>query len=65
MKDLQDQRKTLQSSLRRMEDSHNQQFSQYISKESDYQESARKIREVYAQLSQVCDELNDPIPVRF
>ena len=55
----------LEKKLKHLEAGHHKQFSQYISKESDYQESARKIREVYAQLSQVCDELNDPIPVRF
>lgn len=48
-----------------MEEVHIKQFNQYVGSEGDYQDSSRKIREVYGELEKVCDELNDPIPVRF
>ena len=65
METLLQKRTALEKNLKRLEEWHIKQFSQYISNESSYQESARQIRELYTELSQVCDELNDPNPVRF
>ena len=65
METLLQKRTALEKNLKRLEEWHIKQFSQYISNESSYQESARQIRVLYTELSQVCDELNDPIPVRF
>ena len=65
METLLEKKDRLEKKLKHLEAWHNKQFSQYISNESSYQESARQIRELYTELSKVCDELNDPIPVRF
>ena len=65
METLLQKRTALEKNLKRLEEWHIKQFSQYISNESSYQESARQIREVYTELFKVSDELNDPIPVRF
>ena len=65
METLLEKKEHLEQKLKHLEAWHNKQFSQYISNESDYQESARQLREVYTQLSKVSDELNDPIPVRI
>jgi predicted nucleic acid-binding Zn-ribbon protein len=65
MENLKEKKAQLKSKLDRLEQWHTKQFSQYISKESDYQESARQIREVYSELFKVCDELGEHIPVRF
>ncbi len=65
METLLQKKDRLEKKLNRLEERHIKQFSQHISKESDYQESARQMRELYTELSLVCDELDDPIPVRF
>lgn len=65
METLLETRERLEKKLKHLEAWHNKQFSQYISKESDYRESARHIRELYIELAKVCDELDDPLHVRF
>jgi len=65
METLLEKKERLEKKLKHLEAWHNKQFSQYISNESDYQESARQMRELYTELSKVCDEVDDPIPVRF
>jgi hypothetical protein len=65
MDDLKTRRVTLEKELKRKEDAHAQKFGGGSLSESAYQDSCREINAVYDQLSVVCEELGDPIPLRF
>jgi predicted nucleic acid-binding Zn-ribbon protein len=65
MEELKAQKEALEKKLNRLEDTHVKKFSSYISTETAYRDSAKHIREVYKELSKVCDELGTPIPVRL
>ena len=57
-------REELEKRLKRMEDAHSKKFV-HIGSEGAYRASAEAIHEVYKELFTVCEELGDPIPVRF
>ena len=63
MKTLQEKRKELEGRLSRMEDAHHKK--NHWQSESSYQDSCKAIEEVYKQLSEVAEELGDPVPVRM
>ena len=60
MKDLQQQREELESTLRRKKDVHSKK--PYWHSEGSYRDSVKEIREVYDKLFKVALELGDPIP---
>jgi len=66
MTNLIEQRKKLESLLKRKEESHR---SNHLGKpsvnEGAYHASHREIHEIYLQLAEVCRELGDPIPIKF
>ncbi len=64
MTDLQQERERLEKKLTMMEANHAKQFSGFV-KESAYQESCNAILDIYQQLSEVAEQLGDPVPVRF
>ena len=61
MKDLQERREKLESTLKRKEDVHYKK--PYWHSEGAYRDSVKGIREVYEELFKVALELGDPIPV--
>ena len=65
MDDLKARRAVLEVALKRLEDKHHHRFGGGALSESAYQDSCREINAVYDELSDVCEELGDPIPTRF
>ena len=65
METLQEKRAQLEKELRGRETAHAQTFGTGSPTESTYQYSYREITRVYAELSDVCKELGNPIPIRF
>jgi RNA polymerase-binding transcription factor DksA len=65
MKDLQKKREQLEKQLATKEASHAQKFGQGSLNESSYQDSCREMKDIYEELSVVCEELGDPIPLKF
>jgi RNA polymerase-binding transcription factor DksA len=65
MKTLQQKREQLENQLKTKEASHAQRFGQGSLNESAYQDSCREIKDIYEELSVVCEELGDPIPLKF
>ena len=63
MKDLQARREELEKKLNRTEDAHYKK--PHWHSESAYRDSCKVINEIYKELFDVCQELGDPIPVRF
>ena len=61
---LKQKRATLEASLERKEDAHANRFASG-SNESAYQDSCNERDTIYKELAKVCEELGDPIPVRF
>ncbi len=62
--ELQKERKRLEQKLTFAENSHAKQFAGFVN-EGNYQDSYNNVMAIYHQLSQVCDELGDPIPIRI
>ena len=62
---LKEKREDLEKQLSRLESAHTQRFHAHIASESAYRDSAKAILTVYKELCVVCEELGDPIPVRF
>tara|TARA_R110002110_G_scaffold195818_1_gene405564 strand:+ start:1138 stop:1329 length:192 start_codon:yes stop_codon:yes gene_type:complete len=62
---LQEKRVQLENQLKTKEAAHAQRFGGGGLNESSCQDSAREIAIIYEELSDVCKELGDPIPVRF
>ena len=65
METLQEQKATLEKHLRGKESAHAQRFGGGGLNESAYQDSCREIDIIYEELAVVCQELGDPIPVKF
>jgi RNA polymerase-binding transcription factor DksA len=65
METLQQKREQLEKQLKTKEASHAQRFGQGSLSESAYQDSCREIKDIYEELSVVCEELGDPIPIKF
>ena len=65
MDTLQQKRAMLEVTLKRLEDKHHHRFGGGTISESAYQDSCREINAVYDELSVVCEELGDPIPLKF
>tara|TARA_R100000458_G_C8252913_1_gene229498 strand:- start:631 stop:819 length:189 start_codon:yes stop_codon:yes gene_type:complete len=62
MKDLEKLKEDLEKKLERKEKAH---YGKFWHKEGAYQDSVKEIRDVYDELSKVCEKLGDPIPVWF
>jgi hypothetical protein len=65
MKNLKERRTELEKQLRGKEAAHAQKFGQGSLNESAYQDSCREMKHIYEELSVVCEELGDPIPLKF
>tara|TARA_Y100000296_G_C5028108_1_gene183355 strand:+ start:66 stop:266 length:201 start_codon:yes stop_codon:yes gene_type:complete len=63
-KQLQNRREKLENQLKQMEKVHSKKFVNIVS-ESAYRDSIKAIDQVYRKLFAVCQELGDPISVRF
>jgi uncharacterized protein YlxP (DUF503 family) len=61
---LKEKRVILEASLKRKVDAHYQKFASSLN-ESAYQDSCNEIALIYKELAEVCEDLGDPIPVRF
>jgi len=62
--ELQKERERLEQKLTFAENSHSKQFAGFVN-EGNYQDSYNNVMAIYHQLSQVCDDLGDPIPIRI
>ena len=65
METLQQKREQLEKQLKGKEVAHAQKFGQGSLNESAYQDSCREIKDIYEELSVVCEKLGDPIPLKF
>ena len=63
--ELQKRREELTSLLERLEKAHCTKYNMSNASESAYRDSCKKNHEVYLELSEVCNQLGDPIPVRI
>ena len=62
---LQEKREQLEKQLKTKEEAHAKRFGQGSLSESAYQDSCREMKDIYEELSVVCEELGDPLPLRF
>ena len=61
-KTLTKKREELEKTLERKEKAH---YGKFWHKEGAYQDSVKEIRDIYDELSEVAQELGDPIPIWF
>jgi hypothetical protein len=65
METLQEKKVQLEKQLKAKESAHAQKFGQGSLNESSYQDSCREMKDIYEELSVVCEKLGDPIPLKF
>jgi hypothetical protein len=63
--ELQKKREELESKLERLEKAHCTKYNMNNPGEGAYRDSCKKNHEVYLELSEVCKQLGDPIPMRI
>jgi hypothetical protein len=62
--ELETKKTELEKRLKMKEDTHAKKFGSTVN-ESAYQDSCAEIRNIYKELSDICDQLGEFIPVRM
>ena len=63
MSELTKKRDELQKKYDRMFAAHTTKYNKHIASEGEYRESAQKIKDLYNELSEVSQQLGQPIPI--
>tara|TARA_R110000782_G_scaffold102791_7_gene190221 strand:+ start:7495 stop:7692 length:198 start_codon:yes stop_codon:yes gene_type:complete len=65
MNSLQEQKASLVSRLELKEKAHTTKYSKGVAVESSYQDSAKEIEGIYKELTEVCSQMGEYMPIRW